>query len=181
MGALTAMRPHLKTTSALLMATSLLGGKSLAANISVNLTLPQIDTAEYHRPYVAVWLESADRKTIRDVAVWFDMRKPNDEGKKWLKDLRQWWRLSGRYHDGPTNGVTGATRPVGTHTLHIDTQSPELANLPAGQYELVVEAAREKGGRELVRLPLPWPVKPGDAQKQQGKTELGAIEWRAQP
>ena len=39
----------------------------------------------------------------------------------------------------------------------------------------MVEAAREVGGRELLRLPFTWPAKPGVAAKAQGSSELGAV------
>ena len=36
---------------------------------------------------------------------------------KWLADLRQWWRRSGRDQTFPIDGVTGPTKPVGTHQV----------------------------------------------------------------
>src|SRR3546814_4312060 len=38
---------------------------ALAADLDLKLQIPQIDVVEYHRPYVAVWLERADRKSTR--------------------------------------------------------------------------------------------------------------------
>jgi hypothetical protein len=40
---------------------------------------------------------------------------------------------------------------------------------------MVVEAAREAGGREAVRLPFAWPPKPGQRAAAAGKAELGAV------
>jgi hypothetical protein len=45
----------------------------------------------------------------------------------------------------------------------------------------VIEAAREDGGRELVRLPFQWPARPGQTVKAAGKTELGAIAATFKP
>src|SRR5690606_35075431 len=70
MGALI-MKPSIKTT----LAAALAGVYAVplqAASLAVEVELPRIDVAEYHRPYVAVWLQSADRQTVRDVAVWYD-------------------------------------------------------------------------------------------------------------
>ena len=51
----------------------------------------------------------------------------------------------------------------------------DLKSLEAGSYNLVVEAAREVGGRELLKLPLLWP--PADAVQSsvEGGSELGRI------
>jgi len=147
-----------------------------ADSLSIKLTVPRMQTSEYHRPYIAVWLENADRTVLRDLAVWYDYTMARDEGKKWLKDIRRWWRVSGRNQQELADGVTGATRAPGTHTLTLALDDPRLAGLPAGRYELAVEASREKGGLELVRLPLQWPLDHSATVQASGKTELGAIE-----
>ena len=56
-----------------------------------------------------------------------------------------------------------------------------LASLPPGSYQLVVEAARENGGREVVRLPFDWPVKAAQTAKVQGEHELGAVSLDLKP
>jgi len=38
-----------------------------------------------------------------------------------------------------------------------------------------VESAREKGGREIVRVPFTWPVKKAETVKAAGQQELGDI------
>ena len=79
----------------------------------------------------------------------------------------------------PVDGVTGPTRPVGTHTLKFDARHPELRKLAPGDYTLVVEAAREVGGRELLKIPFRWGgAASGSAQ---GTTELGAVKLTARP
>lgn len=152
-----------------------------AADLSVNLELPRINAAEYHRPYVAVWVEGADGKAVADLAVWYQAKDTKEgHGTKWLPDLRQWWRKSGRTLKVPVDGVTGPTRPVGTHALRFDEKHPALAKLPPGRYTLVVEAAREVGGRELLKIPFDWEGKPS-AGSAQGKTELGKVTLAAKP
>ena len=150
-----------------------------AADLSVSVELPRINAAEYHRPYVAVWVEDASGKSVADLAVWYQLRDGKEgHGSKWLPELRQWWRKSGRTLAVPVDGVTGPTRPVGNHALAFDEHNPALAKLPAGQYVLVVEAAREVGGRELLKLPFDWKGKPASATAQ-GKTELGKVTLSA--
>lgn len=150
-----------------------------AGELAVTLTVPRIDTSEYHRPYVAVWIEGADRAVAANLAVWYDV--DNKEGTKWLADLRQWWRRSGREQDFPIDGVTGATRPVGQHQLKFDAAKAPLKDLAAGDYVLVVEAVREVGGREMVRLPFSWPATAPVSAKETGQSELGVVALNITP
>ncbi len=174
------MKYLLKPSTALIL-TSLLGTRALAAGMAVKVDIPRLDTAEYHRPYVAVWLEDAHKKNIRDIAVWYEQQKPQEEGKKWLKDLRQWWRLSGRNQEKPADGVSGATRAAGVQTINLSGESQALSGLKPGEYQLVIEAAREKGGHELLRLPLSWPPAQAQTINAQGQQELGPIELTITP
>ena len=185
-----------------------------AAGLTIDLAIPQLDVAEYHRPYVAVWIEREDSSVAANLAVWYQQergkprppveRKPRgagapppgdgkggpgngpgggggESGTKWLPDLRQWWRRSGRSLTLPVDGVTGATRPVGTHTLAFDAASAPLNALAPGNYRIVVEAAREVGGRELLKLPFAWPPTVAANSSAQGKSELGRITLELTP
>jgi hypothetical protein len=53
--------------------------------------------------------------------------------------------------------------------------SPQLAKLAPGKYALVVEAAREVGGREVVKIPFEWPATRQLQATATGKTELGTV------
>ncbi|MDR1075999.1 MAG: DUF2271 domain-containing protein [Xanthomonadaceae bacterium] len=153
-----------------------------AAEMDVSIQIPVLNVAEYHRPYVAVWLEGADQKVAANLAVWYLQRNTNEgHGTKWLPDLRQWWRKSGRSLSLPVDGITGPTKPVGKHTLHFDDRQPQLADLAPGQYTLIVEAVREVGGRELVRIPFSWPARSAVTASAQGEAELGTIDLSITP
>ena len=141
-----------------------------AGAATVTITIPRLPVAEYHRPYVAGWLEPAAGGAARTLFVWYDVKKGgNEPGTKWLADLRTWWRKGGRSLSMPANGVSGATRPPGTYRI------PLPSNLPAGQYVLNIEAARETGGRELVRVPI---TVPGGGGSATGRTELATVTVR---
>lgn len=160
---------------------SVIATPAIASDVNLKIEIPRLNVAEYHRPYVAVWLEKPDNTVAANLAVWYDVKNKNNEGTKWLKDLRQWWRRSGRSLDMPVDGLTGATRAPGTHALGFAGDKAPLAALPAGEYQLVVEAAREVGGRELLRIPLQWPPKAPQTLKAQGSHELGAISVEIKP
>lgn len=134
---------------------------------TVTVTVPRLSVAEYHRPYVAGWLEPAAGGATRTLFVWYDVKKTgNEPGTKWLADLRTWWRKGGRSLSLPANGVSGATQAPGAYRI------PLPADLKPGAYTLHVEAARENGGRELVSVPLNVPVRDAAAK---GTAELGAV------
>ncbi|MCG8277354.1 DUF2271 domain-containing protein [Stenotrophomonas sp. NLF4-10] len=153
-----------------------------AASIDVNVEVPKLNVAEYHRPYVAVWIENAEQKAAANLSVWYQQTSNNEgHGTKWLPDLRQWWRKSGRNLQVPVDGVTGPTRPAGTHALSFGDSQPQLRDLPAGQYALVVEAVREVGGRELLKIPFTWPARTAQNGRAQGSTELGAVTLAIKP
>ena len=146
-----------------------------AADLNLKLDIPRLNVAEYHRPYLAVWLERPDQSFAANLVVWYDIKKANNGGTKWLKDIRQWWRRSGRDLQMPADGISGATRAPGEQSLSFNAGKTALGPLPAGEYQLVVEAAREAGGREVVRVPLQWPPKTPQTLKATGEHELGAV------
>lgn len=179
---------------------------ALGAELIVKVGIPRLQVAEYHRPYVAVWIEKAEeQKILRTLAVWYQIDPEKDDGSEWLKDLRQWWRRGGREAATPTDAytgattvsaspsglrvapampidaVTGATRPVGEHRLVFKVGSAPLGTLVAGKYHLTVEAVRENGGRELLRVPFDWPAPARLQSAVQGKTELGKVTLEIQP
>lgn len=148
---------------------------ALGAELQVTVEIPRLEVAEYHRPYVALWVEGADGK-VTNLAAWYDVKKRNEEGEKWLKDMRQWWRKVGRDLTLPIDGISGATRAPGTHTVTFTTGKGAIENLAPGKYEFVIEAAREVGGRELLRIPFELPAKGAAALSAQGEHELGAVK-----
>ena len=160
----------------------LLATPAYAATLDVNVEVPKLNVAEYHRPYVAVWIEGADQKVAANLSVWYQQTSNSEgHGTKWLPDLRQWWRKSGRSLQVPVDGITGPTKPVGKHGLSFSDRQ-HLAKLAPGQYTLVVEAAREVGGRELLKIPFTWPAKGApQSAKAQGSTELGAVTLTVKP
>ena len=142
-----------------------------AADLSVNFDIPRLPVAEYHAPFVSIWIENPTDAAApsQTLAVWY---KPNHE--KWLKDMRQWWRKAGREMTFPADGISGATHAPGPQKATFSAAKSPLKDLKPGQYMLVVEAAREAGGHETVRVPFTW-GKPGKPATAKGAAELGAV------
>lgn len=164
-----------RSISLLTFAGAAVGAPAMAADLNVTVELPKLNVAEYHKPYVAIWIENpADSAAAGTLAVWYDAKNREDNGAKWLKDMRQWWRKAGREMSFPADGVSGATRAPGPQKLVFSGAKGALKSLKPGQYNLVVEAAREVGGHEAVRVPFIW-GKPGKPASAKGSAELGAV------
>ena len=143
---------------------------ALAAELTVSVEIPRLSVAAYHRPYVAVWIERPDQTAVRTLAVWYEVSNVA-EGKDWLKDMRTWWRRGGRALTLPADGISSATKAPGRHAVTVP--GARLSTLPAGDYVMVVEAARELGGREAVRVPFRWGA--ANTGSAAGSNELGAV------
>jgi hypothetical protein len=154
--------------------TGLVASPALAGDLTVGIEIPKMTVAEYHRPYVAVWIETPEETAVKTLAVWYDTKNPKGEGVTWLKDMRQWWRRTGRSLDkGAINAVSAPTKAPGKQQLVVP--AGRLADLKPGAYTLVVEAAREVGGREVLKIPFTWTGKSGKGGTAKGASELGAV------
>ena len=158
----------------------LLGSPAIAADLAAKVDIPRLNVAEYHRPYMAMWLERPDGGFVANLAVLYDVHKRNNGGVKYLKDIRHWWRENGRTLQVPVDGVTGATRAPGEHSFHFSDKAV-LDKLGAGEYRLMVEAAREAGGREVVSIPFQWPPRSSVTLSAKGREEIGPVALQLQP
>lgn len=120
-----------------------------ASELEIALQLPKISEGQYHRPYVAVWVEDSSEKSIRLIEIWRE--KPD-----WIKDLRRFWRKTGRADQPLVDARTGATKGPGQYRLRWDGKDDQGVAVPNGEYQLVIEAAREHGGRQLVKQKFNW-------------------------
>lgn len=157
---------------------SVLTGQAMADDVSIEVSIPRLDVAEYHRPYVAIWIANPDHSVVSSIAVWYQQGETGEgKGETWLKDIRQWWRRTGRELAMPVDGISGPTKAPGTHEIVLPTDKGPFGDLKPGSCQLVVEAAREVGGRELVSVPFTWPLK-GPGQTAAGERELGKVTLR---
>ncbi|MES2148707.1 MAG: DUF2271 domain-containing protein [Pseudomonadota bacterium] len=171
----------MKLQHTLALTLPVLSGWAVGAELAVKFEIPQLNVAEYHKPYVAIWIERADQGVAANLAVLYDVKKRDNGGSKWVKELRNWWRKAGRDIALPLDGLSGATRATGEQSMLFGPARTQIDKLPAGDYKLVIEAARESGGRELVRLPITLPLKGRQSASAQGKEELGAASLTLTP
>ena len=157
-----------------LLAAIVFSHTAIAETVEITVTVPEIDTNPYHRPYVAVWVETMEREGVHTIAVWH-------EQEEWLRDMRQWWRKLGRKKQPSYDAVTGATRKPGRYSVNWDLKDAEGKTIPAGEYYISVEAAREEGGRGYFRQKVVL----GENKKQEyslpGEIELGEVAIKIIP
>jgi thiamine biosynthesis lipoprotein len=100
-----------------------------------------------HRPFAAIWVEDANKVSVRNLALWYN--KP-----KWIPDLRNWYRINGDSFKADKNNyasVTGATRNPGKYTIKWDGKNDKGEFVPQGKYTIVIETSKEHGTDEILR------------------------------
>lgn len=126
-------------------ASPIFGGWNTDYELVVNVELAQI-AGFPRRPFVAIWLEDADKKPIRTLSVWYN--KP-----KWLRDLRAWYTANhDTYNDvaGNMPSIAGATRPAGKYAVKWDGKDDKGELVKSGKYTVNIEVAREHGTYQLI-------------------------------
>lgn len=136
-----------------------------AASLSVDFSLPKIQSKKYRKPYVAIW---AEHKGDSENLLLWHLVKHKGKSDKWLPDLRRWWRKEGRYAAQKFDGMTGATKGAGDYHVDLD-----VAHLPK-KFTLFIEVVREKGGRSIVRQKIDL-SKTNKEFKLDATEELGAV------
>ncbi len=117
------------------------------------------------RPYVAVWVEDANHKPVRRLALWY--RKP-----RWLPDLRS---FSEAQRESPIDlmSITSATRSAGNYSLVWDGKNDQGQFVEQGNYTIYIEAAREHGTYQLMKQSMKFDGK-AKTQAIAGNEELSA-------
>lgn len=136
-------------------------------SFAVDYEIPQQAAAEYRRPYLAIWIAGTDGTPLRQLIVLGD-------STRWLRELPTWWRRYGRRDESAIHGIARETRRPGRYTVTWDGRDDRGRAVAAGDYVLVVEAAREHGGHEQLQLPFAVSTGPVDVERS-GSTEVGRV------
>ena len=106
--------------------------------VSINLKFKAPTGGFARRPYVAVWVEDANKKLVRTISVWgTDFR--------YLRELSGWWQAADSYSDAFARTVTRATRAPGNYSLVWDGFDDKKQPVPRGDYTIHMEINREHG------------------------------------
>ena len=119
-----------------------------ASEMVVNFTYEMGSGGKQANPYVAVWVEDSSGAMIDTIAVYF---LQSSKGTRYLSDLSSW------YSEVNTAGVdytavSSATQAPGAYS--VSWTGPDGTGLPAGDYIVNIESAREHGPDSLVSQPI---------------------------
>lgn len=134
--------------------------------LELTVNLPHLKVNPYHNPYVAIWVETPEGKQVKTIALWV-------KEYEWFKDIRQWWRKTGRNLGSSIDAISSATRKWGTYTVTWDGSDTEGEYLPPGNYILNLEASREEGDRDYFRQTIN--TRTSETIVIQGNHEFGQI------
>jgi hypothetical protein len=154
----------------------------LVVNFEINR--PQSEIGRYRRPYVAVWVEDKDGNLVRTVSLWVSMGGAGPF--QWLPDLKRWYVADEdrRARDKKDLFFTIArpTRQPGKYRVVWDGKDDSKRPLPAGEYTIWIEAAREHGTYQDIRKKVTLADQPF-TEELKGNVEIrsASIEYRRKP
>lgn len=123
--------------------------------MTVDFELNKPEAERYLRPYVAIWIEDKDDFPVRTLNLWI---LKGEKGLRWLSDLKRWHRSDKTRRLAETNDIvptiSSATRNPGKYSVTWDGLDDNKKPLPAGEYTLYIEAAREKGTYQIIKHPF---------------------------
>ncbi len=151
----------------------------LVVNFEINR--PEAAAGRYRRPYVAVWVEDKDGNLVRTLNLWVSMGGAGPF--QWMPDLKRWYvaDLERKKRDKKDLFFTIArpTRPPGKYRVIWDGKDDHKRPLPAGEYTIWIEAAREHGTYQDIRKKVVLADKPF-TEELKGNVEIrsASIEYR---
>ena len=163
-----------RIATAVALASPAVAAPAMANAGTVTVEIPRAAVRTYRKPFVAVWIENAAGENVRTVQVLHDQARM---ARRWLPELRSWWRQGGSTMTLPADGVSSPTRAPGQHRFAL----AGLDRLAPGSYSVVVEAARENGGRELIKVPFRLQAGHATSASASGNRELGKVSVAIRP
>jgi thiamine biosynthesis lipoprotein len=129
--------------------------------LAVDLEIAPQQGYRYHRPYVAVWVEDANGKSVRTLSAWVNS---SGRGPRYIRELRRWFSMERDQQDagGPDliATISSATRLPGQYTVTWNGRDDRGNVVDQGTYRVIVEAAREHGSYQLMQQDLTLGAKP---------------------
>jgi thiamine biosynthesis lipoprotein ApbE len=151
----------------------------LVVNFEINR--PDGETGRYRRPYVAIWVEDKDGNSVRTLTLWVSMGGAGPF--QWLPDLKRWYTQDKERKRRDKKElfftISRPTRPPGKYKVIWDGKDDHGKVLPAGEYTVYVEAAREHGTYQSIRKPVTLSDQPF-TEELKGNVEIrsASIEYR---
>jgi thiamine biosynthesis lipoprotein ApbE len=125
------------------------------------------------RPFVAAWVEDADRFQVKTIALWYHEDRYLTEMKAWYRSDRVRAMAEGREI---VRSVSGATRGPGKYSLKWDGKDNDGKLVKAGKYTVYLEVAREHGTYQLMKQEMDFSGTPKDVHFP-ANTEVAASSF----
>ena len=127
--------------------------KDFEVVVNFEINRPETEGGRYRRPYVVVWVEDKDGKSVRTVSLWVSMGGAGPF--QWMPDLKRWYAADEeRKRRDQTElffTIARPTRQPGRYKVIWDGKDDHKKPLPAGEYTISIEAAREHGTYQVIR------------------------------
>ncbi|MFT3728959.1 MAG: DUF2271 domain-containing protein [Terricaulis sp.] len=119
------------------------------AGFSVNVAyeIPRVDSGDYQRPNVSIWISDGDRRLVRTLLVL-------GARARWRESNYIWWRRFERMNLDAVQAIARPTRAPGRYSLAWDGRDDRGNPVGQGQYLLNIESSREHGGHSFTSIPL---------------------------
>lgn len=141
--------------------------------VTIDLKIAQPKSSKYRRPYVAIWIEDSGGKVARFLTVWGPQ-------VKYQRDMRTFWQVSKQAVEKDIDAVTRATRPPGEYKIIWDGLDNAGKPLPAGDYTIQIDVAREHGTRVSMKKTIACQAAAA-AEKLAGNTEIESVVLKYAP
>ncbi len=155
--------------------------KDFEVVVNLEINRPQAEGGRYRRPYVVVWVEDKEGRSVRTLSLWVSSGGAGPF--QWIPDLKRWYAADEerKRHDDRELVLTIArpTRQPGKYRVIWDGKDDSKKPLPAGEYTISIEAAREHGTYQVIRKKVTIGDRPF-TEELKGNVEIrsASIEYR---
>jgi thiamine biosynthesis lipoprotein ApbE len=149
--------------------------------VNFEINRPEAEIGRYRRPYVVVWVEDKDGNSVRTLNLWVSMSGAGPF--QWMPDLKRWYVADQERKERDKKDlfftIARPTRPPGKYKVIWDGKDDHKRLLPAGEYTIWIEAAREHGTYQDIRKKVTLADKPF-TEELKGNVEIrsASIEYR---
>jgi thiamine biosynthesis lipoprotein ApbE len=109
------------------------------------------------RPFIAAWIEDADRFQVKTIALWYHEDRFLTEMKSWYRSDRMRAMAEGKEL---FRTIGAATRAPGKYSLKWDGKDNAGNTVKAGKYTVYLEVCREHGTHQMVKKEFDFSGKP---------------------